>query len=68
VIGKTFGPWFWVHAAYTYLLLSLTIYLFLAALRASPFSHRQTLVLLIGTLLPLVGQHFGIMLVATSVP
>jgi hypothetical protein len=54
VIGKTFGPWFWVHAAYTYLLLSLTIYLLIAALRASPLSRRQTRVLLIGTLLPVV--------------
>jgi len=63
VIGKTFGPWFWVHAVYTYLLLSLTIYLFLAALRASPLSRRQTPVLLIGTLLPVAWNalyNFGL--------
>jgi PAS domain S-box-containing protein len=63
VIGKTFGSWFWVHAAYTYLLLSLTIYLFLATLRASPLSRRQTRVLLIGTLLPVAWNalyNFGL--------
>jgi len=63
VIGKTFGPWFWVHAAYTYVLILLTVYLFLAALRASPLSRRQTLVLLIGTLLPLIWNalyNFGL--------
>ncbi len=54
VIGKTFGPWFWVHAAYTYLLLLLIIYLLIEALRASPLYRRQTLVLLVGTLLPVV--------------
>ncbi len=63
VIGKTFGPWFWVHAAYTYLLLSLNIYLFVATLRTSPLSRRQTRVLLIGTLLPVVWNalyNFGL--------
>jgi PAS domain S-box-containing protein len=54
VIGKTFGPWFWVHAAYTYVLILLTLYLFVAALRASPLYRRQTLVLLIGVLLPVI--------------
>lgn len=63
VVGKTFGPWFWVHAAYTYLLLLLTIYLLIEALRASPLYRRQTLVLLIGTFLPVVWNglyNFGL--------
>ncbi|OIO94054.1 MAG: hypothetical protein AUK03_07290 [Anaerolineae bacterium CG2_30_64_16] len=55
VIGKTFGPWFWVHAAYTYLLLALTLYLLVTALRrAPPLYRRQRLTLLIGAVLPLV--------------
>jgi len=64
VIGKTFGPWFWVHAAYTYLLLLLAIYFLIKALqRASPLHRGQTLVLLIGTLLPLIWNalyNFGL--------
>jgi PAS domain S-box-containing protein len=64
VVGKTYGPWFWVHAAYTYLLLLITIYLLVKALRrASPLHRRQTLVLLIGFLLPLIWNalyNFGL--------
>jgi len=64
VIGKTFGPWFWVHAAYTYLLLLLAIYLLVEALRrASPLHRGQPLVLLLGFLLPLVWNalyNFGL--------
>ena len=57
VIGKTFGPWFWVHAAYTYFLLALTIYLLVKALRRPSHLYRQqTLVLLIGLLLPLISN------------
>jgi PAS domain S-box-containing protein len=64
VIGKAFGPWFWLHAAYTYLLLTLTIYLLIEALRRpSPLYRRQTLVLLIGSLLPMIWNalyNFGL--------
>jgi len=64
VIGKTFGPWFWVHAAYTYPLLLLTIYLLVASLRNAPLLYRrQTTVLVLGALLPLgwnVLYNFGL--------
>ena len=64
VIAKTFGPWFWVHAAYTYLMLAATLFLFIRTLwRAPPIYRRQRLTLLIGVLLPLawnVLYNFGL--------
>lgn len=54
VIAKTFGPWFWMHAAYTYLLLAATLILLIDALRrAPPLYRRQNLTLLVGAVLPL---------------
>jgi hypothetical protein len=58
VIGKTFGPWFWVHAAYTYVLILLTLYLFVAALRGSPLYRRQTQLLLIRAFCPRYGTPY----------
>ena len=64
VIGKTFGPWFWVHAAYTYLLLLVIIYLYVETLPRVPlFYRKQILVLLISFLLPLAWNllyNFGL--------
>ena len=55
VIGKTYGPWFWVHVAYSYLLFAACIYLSVAALRRAPrLYRRQTLTILVGFLLPLI--------------
>jgi len=57
VIGKTYGPWFWVHVAYSYLLFATCIYLSVAALRRAPRLYRgQTITILIGFLLPLVSN------------
>jgi len=54
VIAKTYGPWFWVAAAYNWCLSAAGIYLALAAVRrAQPLYRRQTLIILIGYLLPL---------------
>jgi PAS domain S-box-containing protein len=55
VIGKTYGPWFWVHVAYSYLLFAVCVYVSLASLpRAPRLYRRQTLTILIGFLLPLI--------------
>jgi len=55
VIGKTYGPWFWVHVAYSYLLFAACIYRSVAALRRAPrLYRRQTLTILTGLLLPLI--------------
>ena len=55
VIGKTYGPWFWVHVVYSYLLFATCICLSVAALRRAPrLYRRQTLTILVGFLLPLI--------------
>jgi PAS domain S-box-containing protein len=55
VVGKTYGPWFWIHAVYSYSLFLITIYLLLQVLRQGRRLYRgQPLVLLISLLLPLV--------------
>jgi PAS domain S-box-containing protein len=55
VIGKIYGPWSWVHAIYSYILLFTAVYLFARTLlRAQLLYRRQTLVLLFGFLVPLV--------------
>ncbi len=57
VIGKTYGPWFWVHVAYSYSLFATCIYLSVAALQRAPrLYRRQTITILIGFLLPLVAN------------
>jgi PAS domain S-box-containing protein len=55
VIGKTPGPWYWIHAVYSYVLLFAAAYLLIRALvHAQPLYRRQTLVLLLGFLVPFV--------------
>jgi PAS domain S-box-containing protein len=55
VIGKTPGPWFWVHLAYSYALFAISVYLCIVSLRHAPSLHRrQTMLILIGFFLPLV--------------
>ncbi len=54
VIGKTYGPWFWVFATYSYGLFSVAVYLLIQALRqASPLYRGQPLVLLAALAMPL---------------
>jgi PAS domain S-box-containing protein len=64
VIGKTYGPWFWVFAAYSYGLLSIAVYLLVQAVRrASPLHRGQPLVLLIALCMPWawnVSYSFGV--------
>ena len=53
VLGKTYGPWFWAHSVYSYLLVLLAIALLVeVVLRAPPFHRGQALALLAGLLLP----------------
>jgi diguanylate cyclase (GGDEF)-like protein/PAS domain S-box-containing protein len=47
------GIWFWVNAIYSYLLILLaSIILFMAALRAQQIYRQQTIIIVIGMLLP----------------
>ena len=53
VIAKQFGPWFWVHSAYSYVLIIAGTVLLLRALHLSPGTRRaQRVTLVAGTLLP----------------
>ena len=55
VIGKTYGPWFWVFATYSYVLFSSAIYFLVQVWRqASPPHRGQPLVLLIALVVPLI--------------
>lgn len=54
VIGKTYGPWFWINRAYSYALLILTLMVLIRALLSARGLYRgQQLTLVIGLLLPL---------------
>jgi len=51
------GPWFWVHTVYSYVLMALGLLLLLRTLsRPSRLYRRQALTLLVGMLLPWVGN------------
>ena len=53
VIDKQFGPWFWVHSAYSYLFIIIGTVLIIRALRVTRGIRRaQRITLVIGTLLP----------------
>jgi len=57
VIGRTWGPWFWVHATYSYLLLLLTLTVLVAAMRAKPrLRHRRLTAVFIGTVIPMAAS------------
>jgi PAS domain S-box-containing protein len=55
VIGKSFGPWFWVHAVYSYVLLLIGVPLLLQVRRRAPAMYAgQPTTLVLGMTLPLV--------------
>ena len=57
VIAKEFGPWFWVHSAYSYIFIIVGTVLILRALHASRGTRRaQRITLVVGTLLPVAAN------------
>ena len=57
VIAKEFGPWFWVHSAYSYILLIVGTVLILRALHAGRGTRKaQRVTLVAGTLLPMAAN------------
>jgi diguanylate cyclase (GGDEF)-like protein len=57
VIAKSFGPWFWVHSAYSYVLIIAGTVLLLRSLYARPGPRRaQRVILVVGTLLPVAAN------------
>ena len=59
VIGRTFGPWFWVHVVYSYLLLFAAVaFLVHALLSRPPLYRKQPAVLLAGLAVPVLWNLF----------
>ena len=57
LVGKTYGPWFWVHTAYSYLLLLGSVFLLLRSFsQVCSIFRWQSLILLGGLLLPVAGN------------
>ncbi len=54
MLGRTYGPWFWIQAAYSYIILVASVPLLLGMLIAFPRYRGQVMVLLTGMLLPVV--------------
>ena len=55
IIAKTYGPWFWIHTSYSYLLLLFGMFLLLRRLFRPPRLYReQAIALLICVIVPLV--------------
>ena len=53
-VGRTFGPWFWVHTAYSYVLVAAAVGLLISAIFSVPSLYRgQPIVLLVGFSVPL---------------
>ncbi|NPV81005.1 MAG: diguanylate cyclase [Firmicutes bacterium] len=57
VVAKSYGPWFWVHTAYSHILTLLgTVILMQAFFRLPRLYREQASVLLVGALVPWVGN------------
>jgi len=57
IIAKTYGLWFWIHTAYSYLLMLIGSFLLIRALQRAPQLYRQQRnIVLIGILLPWVAN------------
>ncbi len=55
-VGRTFGPWFWFHSAYSYALIAAALGITLATTMSTPyFYRRQPLALLVGIIIPSTG-------------
>ena len=55
IIAKTYGPWFWIHTLYSYLLLLSGVFFLLQRLFRPPRLYReQSIALLICVIVPLV--------------
>jgi diguanylate cyclase (GGDEF)-like protein len=56
-VGETWGVWFWVHSAYSYLLLLAALVVLIAVIRAAPrLYRRQPVAIVIGICVPLVSH------------
>jgi diguanylate cyclase (GGDEF)-like protein/PAS domain S-box-containing protein len=59
VLRQSWGPWFWVHSTYSYVLLAVAIGLLIAAMVTVPSLYRrQPLALLVGLVVPLAANLY----------
>ncbi len=59
IIAKSYGPWFWVHTGYSYILLLLgTLTLIRRLFRRPPLYRQQSITLVISVLVPVVWNVF----------
>ena len=57
LLNTTNGPWFWVHAAYTYTLIMIGLFLIVRALLRWPAQYRAQMIwILLATLTPLIAN------------
>ncbi|MFH0915013.1 MAG: EAL domain-containing protein [bacterium] len=55
VVGRTFGPWFWLHSGYSYIVTVVAAAFLIGAIRAAPPRYRgQPTAVLVGVSMPLV--------------
>ena len=55
----TRGPWFWVHAVYSYALILMALYVLLvSSRRANPFFRRQYMIVLLGSAIPFAASVY----------
>ena len=61
LLDSTNGPWFWIHAAYTYALIMIGLFLIVRALLRWPMQYRgQMIWILLSTLTPLIANALTI--------
>ncbi len=57
LLGLSYGPWFWVHAGYSYVLLLLSAVLLVRVIMVRPpLFRRQAIMLLLGCISPWLGN------------
>ena len=57
LLDQTFGPWFWVHTTYTYVLVGIGAFLFLRLARLSDRLYAdQAILLVVGVAVPVVAS------------
>ncbi len=68
VIGRTWGPWFWIHAAYSYALFAIALTLLaITIFSVSSWYRRKPIAVLIGSVMPLAANLLDT-LVPSSTP
>ncbi len=57
ILASVNGPWFWIHMAYTYVLIAIGLFLVVRALLRWPAQYRgQMILILLATLTPLIAN------------